>query len=57
MAWDQLKDSNALTLVMKLVKLQRSLIELRIKQQSVRAMQQIHLIAGKKNALGKTPNR
>ena len=54
MAWDQLKDSNALTLIMKLVKLQRSLVELRIKQQSVRAMQQIHLITGKKDALGKT---
>jgi len=53
MAWDQLKDSNALALLMKIVKLQRSLIELRIKQQSVRAMQQMHLISGKKDAVGK----
>lgn len=57
MAWDQLKDSNALTLVTKLIKLQRSLVELRIKQQSVRAMHQIQLVTGKKNAVGKTTNR
>ena len=57
MAWDQLKDSNALTLIVKLVKLQRSLVELRIKQQAARAMQQIHLMSGKKNAMGNTTNR
>lgn len=57
MAWDQLKDSNALTLIMKLIKLQRNLVELRIRQQSVRAMQQIHQLAGKKDGVGNTTNR
>lgn len=57
MAWDQLKNSNALTLFVKVIKLQRKLIELRTKQQAVRAMQQLHLFAGKKDGLGKATNR
>ena len=57
MAWDQLKGSNALSLIMKLLKLQRNFIELHMKQQTVRAMQQIHQLAGKKDALGKATNR
>ncbi len=56
MSWDKLKGSNVLTLLVKILKLQRDLVELRMKQQTARAMHQIHALSGKKDAVGKATN-